>query len=349
MRAVLALWVVINHHAYGALPDPSFENHLLSEATWLFDICFNGQAAVILFFILSGFCIHWPYSSGRSLPEAEFLTQRFLRIGVPLAAALGLGWLAGLRGQSVWTAPISFGVPIWSLWCEIIYYIFYPFLYRLISRFGIKWAFAASLLPCLIVLFTMRQWSEPRFFNDGGICFWRSAIMGLPFWLSGVWLAVRGRATFSSGNSSRITSSKIGLYRVAVYFAQGVSCLLAYRFSIGCSLTLLLLMPLFVMWMQMEIRYFSSRQEPRLLAGLGAMSYSIYLIHLSIFALLLPLNEKLWPLPFRWLISIGSILACSWVFYRCVELPSHRLARAAGAWVRRRAESGRFWGVPVLI
>jgi peptidoglycan/LPS O-acetylase OafA/YrhL len=87
----------------------------------------------------------------------------------------------------------------------------------------------------------------------------------------------------------------------------------------------------------MEIRYFSVRQEQRWLAWLGAMSYSIYLIHISIFELLRAANSQPWPLAFRWLLSISVILVCSWIFHRGVELPSHRFAKAVGARLRRRA------------
>jgi peptidoglycan/LPS O-acetylase OafA/YrhL len=339
LRAVLALWVVVNHHAAGALDFPTAANHFVRFGIWLFEIFFNGQAAVILFFIVSGFCIHWPYAAGNPLSSDKFLARRLLRIGLPLAAALVLGWLVGLRTPFFAYTPSAFGVPTWSLWCELMYYFLYPFLHRLILRVGIDWIFAIGFVPSLVVLLTAHLWNQPHFFDRGGVFFWRTAIMGLPFWLGGARLAANLQAAYSSGPISRISIPTIWLYRVAAYLGQGVSCLLAYRYSIGSPLTLFLLMPLFLIWMQMEIRYWSNCPESQILVWLGTMSYSIYLIHFSIFQIQRTLNQGHSPLAIRWLLSLGFILVCSWIFYRCIELPSHRLAKAAGALIKRRSET----------
>jgi peptidoglycan/LPS O-acetylase OafA/YrhL len=352
LRAICTFWVVIVHSSHGHLPFPFFGNHLMRTVLYLFGAFFNGQAAVILFFVISGFCIHWPYAMGKRFVATEFLNQRLLRIGLPLIGALGFGWLVDIQRGSM-HVPIDpfgdpLGVPIWSLWCEMIYYVCYPLINRLISRFGMQTLFVASILPSILVFFTTHQWNEKFFFHSGGICFWRTAVMGLPFWLGGGRLAENLRAMYRSEHILQIPHYTIWLYRVGIYFAQGVSSFLAQRFSIGIPLTLLLLMPLFFRWLEMEIRYFSTRPESGILERIGIFSYSIYLIHISIYKILQPLNEMPWPLAFRWFLSLGLILAGSWCFYRCVELPSHRLAKAAGGWLKRRAETGTFTQVPEL-
>ncbi len=72
---------------------------------------------------------------------------------------------------------------------------------------------------------------------------------------------------------------------------------------------------------------------------LGLRSFSLYLVHLplvSVTVLLLGGTAPLWAVL---LIAVPAALLTTAVFYRVVELPSHRLARRAAA--RLSAEPAR--------
>jgi len=78
---------------------------------------FDGIGAVIAFFIISGFVIHYPNKNG--IPNLkEFWIRRFVRIVIPLCIILPLGLLFDHPEKAV----------VWSLFCELIYYAIYPFL-----------------------------------------------------------------------------------------------------------------------------------------------------------------------------------------------------------------------------
>src|SRR5262245_19142466 len=81
---------------------------------------FDGAAAVIVFFIISGICIHWPVRD-RPLDVRAYLARRFVRVGLPMVIAI-LVALAAFGELGFLDAVL------WSLYCELIYYGLYPLL-----------------------------------------------------------------------------------------------------------------------------------------------------------------------------------------------------------------------------
>jgi peptidoglycan/LPS O-acetylase OafA/YrhL len=83
------------------------------------------------------------------------------------------------------------------------------------------------------------------------------------------------------------------------------------------------------------------RRVPRALTWLGAISYSLYLLHaiaLLLFVNLLP-DAYARPLPARVAIGVGFVavsLAAAWLSYRFVERPAQALGRRLGAWLDAR-------------
>src|SRR5690242_16820078 len=86
LRFVAAFWVVLSH--VGKLPYEIFShsNVLGKTLNGIYHNSVNGLAAVIIFFIISGFCIHYPYQMGKSLPLGSYLIRRSFRICIPLLA-----------------------------------------------------------------------------------------------------------------------------------------------------------------------------------------------------------------------------------------------------------------------
>src|SRR3954463_9589743 len=89
---VCAAWVLFGH--FGFFPLSSFVGgspriHRVVEAA--LGNLFSGPAAVIVFFVISGFCIHYPFRDGRPLPLKSYYSRRYVRILIPMAAAIALG------------------------------------------------------------------------------------------------------------------------------------------------------------------------------------------------------------------------------------------------------------------
>ena len=64
----------------------------------------------------------------------------------------------------------------------------------------------------------------------------------------------------------------------------------------------------------------------------GRRAFSLYLVHEPLLvAIAFALGASLAPLPFVILVAIAGLVVCA-LFFRWVEMPSHRLARNAGAW-----------------
>src|SRR5438477_1992376 len=128
IRFVAAIWVVMSH---GAAPlKPLFSDPVARLISGGFSSSFNGIAAVMVFFVVSGLCIHLPYVNAQSLPVMEFLLRRYIRIGLPLLAILltivVLGGKAYEAGDAV----------LWSVYAELVYYSMYPMFFLIARRFG---------------------------------------------------------------------------------------------------------------------------------------------------------------------------------------------------------------------
>ena len=126
LRFILAFIVLLSHY-----PNPyviylkSLNNFILNYLGSIVDSGFCGVGAVIAFFVLSGFVIHLP-NTKEFKNVYSYFTRRYIRIGAPL---LIIGLLS-LR------LNCFEAIPIWSLYCEIIYYTIYPLLYWVVKN---KW------------------------------------------------------------------------------------------------------------------------------------------------------------------------------------------------------------------
>ena len=79
-----------------------------------YDCLFCGPASVIVFFVISGFCIYYPYRQGRKAVKfLSFLSRRYIRIMLPWPA-----WLAFVTwvGMTYDTVGALVG---WSIECEL--------------------------------------------------------------------------------------------------------------------------------------------------------------------------------------------------------------------------------------
>lgn len=325
IRFVAALWVAIFHLALH-LPDAF-------PSAWMRQVAmslFSGQMAVVAFFIISGFCIHYPTESRGELRVRAFLIRRILRIGVPLAIAVSLGRLFDI---AVWELNLFSKSPLfWSLVCEVIYYVLYPLVLPLMRRFGCKVLVGLSFLPGLALFFIAPSANWLQFTGD-----LFTAVFAYPCWLLGACLAERMvRIPMESASAKTSESSQQGhLFGVRLAMI-GMSAFLATRqnFFVGAGpgaayLLLLSAIPL-SFWIWSELRWARPRTIGRLLCRGGQWSYSLYIVH--------PVAYMAWGRfhPGCEAHSIAYLsgalllmLAASYTFFLLIEGPSVRLAKLA--------------------
>lgn len=129
IRFVCASWVLFFHAGFLPFTAGVDKSTRAGLAVYAFSSnLFYGSAGVIAFFVISGFCVHYPY---RTCPETNWLSyfaRRYLRIGIPMLAAY-------LIARSLGVGAIEEGI-MWTLRCELVYYTLYPALVWARNRSG---------------------------------------------------------------------------------------------------------------------------------------------------------------------------------------------------------------------
>src|SRR4051794_26597060 len=90
IRVLCAFWVVMGHFGSPPIMEGVARTSLIG---WLVNGLYNnmssGPSAVTVFFIISGFCIHYPYAKAHRISSlTEYFSRRYVRIGVPVLAAI---------------------------------------------------------------------------------------------------------------------------------------------------------------------------------------------------------------------------------------------------------------------
>ena len=278
----------------------------------LYDAAYNGQAAVIAFFVISGFCIHFPFAAGQPFFPGRFLLGRGIRILVPtLAFLLAIRWL-GARDQSL-------TLPLWSVWCEVIYYALYPIFWSLRTQVSFRVLLATSYVGALVVIVGMHtgpDWNG--LFKAGGLTW----LAGLPCWLLGYGLAEH----FVAGGGHReVTRTSLWLHRLGAVILSQVAFLAMLQFRLSFLVSLQFFAIYCYFWLRVELHWYRVHPANRTLEVLGRMTFSLYLIH----SLARYLWIKGWPVEgwLAWVGLMGFVLSTSAIFYFLVERPAHGAAR----------------------
>jgi len=324
IRFVCAFVVMLGH--IGLLNDRLYGSARVGFAhlaTGIYNALFNGPAAVIVFFIISGFCIHFPFRGTRALSRSSFYSRRFIRIVLPAAAFL-LILRYVLRDNS---SPQN--TVLWSVICEMIYYLIYPALlyFRRRSSWLILIAFASSAAAIIIAMHVGSLNAGLYGYIALG---WSTWIVGLPCWLFGCWLAENYQSF------AVLSTAQIWLLRAAIYSLTVLLELFRFHVNSFFLASNCILLDLFAVpacfWLGYEISYASHHARSRVLEWAGGWSYSLYLVHplvgpaLSAIGLSLIVERP----QTHFLLLILSLFA-SYGFFLLVERPSHRLAVAIAA------------------
>src|SRR5205807_5596222 len=124
LRSVLALWVAIGHAVifplFGAVGQNEGAVDLMARA---FRSLVWGPPAVIVFFVISGFCIHYPYARGkRPCQMLPFYARRYFRIVIPVAFTATMFKIMFPQIVIVGSDSILWHSTLWSVLCEELYY-----------------------------------------------------------------------------------------------------------------------------------------------------------------------------------------------------------------------------------
>ncbi len=316
IRFVLALIVFLSHlQNYPAIYLKSFDSTFFKWIGIAVNHLFLGPGAVIAFFIISGFVIHYPLKQ-KPLDVKTFLIRRWLRISLPLIVVVLISVYFDMFGY----------IPIWSLYCELIYYTIYPFL----RRSGISWKiqFLISFVIALVVIVTSAGGEissmlaleninySGSYAATGDLLTW---IVGLPCWLLGVIIA----ENIDSKNEI-VSMVKINIIRGVVLFVAMIIVGLKAHLFISYIITLNFYALLLAYWLEKEIIFFRNRAAIPLLEYGGKFSYSLYLLHalsITFLAMILDLNIA------TYFLYIFLSLLIAFLFYKLVEEPSHRLSK----------------------
>lgn len=315
LRFILAFVVMLSHSNLIYVTALKHSNYLLLRLTgYFFANAFDGTSAVIAFFIISGFVIHYPNKKG--IPSLMgFWTRRFTRIIVPLFVVVIIGSFFNHPEKTV----------LWSLYCEMIYYAIYPFL----SDIKISWKgkliaayVVLIIIICLVTFHVLDAFFEKVHNNYHGffmpVQIILMAIELLPCWLLGVIIAEH------IDDLKSVTLKSVVIYRFLVFMGSWCCSVGKFHFHVWYMASMNIFALLLFKWIEAEITYFKHNLPNPMLEKMGNFSYAIYLCHHTIYAVLgLLLYVNFYSYPFFILIT----LAISYIFYLLVEKPSHLLAR----------------------
>ena len=302
---------------------------------------------VMLFFVLSGFCIHLPNAASNhptSLHLGVYGVRRFFRIVPAYLAALLFCLLAAVLLWRTGSAPlpdwhvygasallvqnwllggtqIALNPSLWSIPVEVEFYLVYPLLLWLWRRHGLGAAAGLTLLFTAFgfALFAIGSpWAGTTFFayaliwNAGA---WLAEAFlqdRLPHWTS--WFTL---ALFST-LSLTLMGGLLGADPFWLHYGWGTVSFLLLLWVLGSG----------------RAHFLPERTWLKPWVFIGTVSYSLYLLHFPLFKLagaawvavygakpasfLVPTLATLLVIPF------------AWIFYRWIEWPTHQLARQLG-------------------
>ena len=296
---------------------------------------------VLLFFVISGFCIHYPMAGNQKTLDLKiYATRRIMRIYPPYFAAVCISLLAVHYFE--WTSPsnepwvmnlllvqnylpkinsqISSNCSLWSIATEVEFYIAYPLLLIFWRKYGPSQSVA--LFGTISIIATWLY-----FLGVKGMVF--CAFTFYILWWSGALLAELYATKQLPKPSKIIVIMGIALLATGtIAQLQGAHLVMVKRFLFGGFYILLV-------WWLLTHKLFKPSEYSlisKCLLHLGKISFSLYLIHYPLLQVCgLEWEKQFGSKPDNFLIPLAfcliTILIAN-VFYLIVEKPCHLLARS---------------------
>ena len=300
--------------------------------------------AVVLFFLISGFCIHYPNTLGDPRPcWKTYLIRRFWRIYPAYCAALvftaGISYLClTLWGDKNWdvskilrVATLTQNYPpgngqflsnpsLWTIPLEIEFYLLYPlaFLFLSSKKSSHLWLITFSISAlCVFLSYQGYPW----------LTF--TALFLWPSWLLGAWIAKLYR-------NQQLNQIKLRYLFPLTCLSLGISLISRYQnwetwtqyFAWTAFYSFLFIFCLSHTGLFNRVIGIRLRKA---FSWIGKISFSLYLIHFPLFKLFGYLHhEILEEKPANFLISLFYLLPTiliAWLFFRWVENPIHQWSK----------------------
>jgi peptidoglycan/LPS O-acetylase OafA/YrhL len=343
VRGIAALIVVFNHYAQtiplevrqlAAYPLKALELGAWGTPwPWLrftpLRLLVDGHAAVIIFFVLSGFVLAMPVQKESQPRFWPFVIKRFCRVFLPFATIIILvaaayafvqpepspsagEWVnthlpsldkISLTGHLLMTGgDMSLNPVMWTLVHEMRMSIILPLIFLLIRRFGGVWTVSGCLVVSILCSFGMTDSISGSWQATAHFMWMFSAGCALSFYREKL-------CALAATRGHRVTALLwvLALGLLAWPFDRVWS---DFLFGVGASLVIVLCLP--------SGRVSGLLKSP-VPIWLGRVSYSLYLIHLPILVLALSGNSL--PLSVIFVMTlIGADLA-----FVLIERPAHKL------------------------
>ena len=334
LRAVAALAVVVEH-MFGDLlrQAPAATGPMNALARSLIENLSLGRFGVALFFLISGFVV--PFSIEGERPIRHFAISRLFRLypafWLALAVLAALGWLSGDGPRTATVlanltmAPPLFGQPWlspihWTLFVELLFYGLVALLFAAggLRQIGVLLALSLALVAATLLPVQLRAYGGaglPVQYLGIHLSF---LLLGL---LLRLWLVEQVRG-------ARLAALVLALAQLA-----GVLSVAQFSLARGDNFVMEGLRPVLAAYVLAFAVFLAAirLERPRslLLARIGLTSYSMYLFHGVVNALvyrIIPLTGEFGDIVIM-LACTGLTLALSWLVYRTVERPMIRLGR----------------------
>ena len=348
----IAASVVVAGHCYFAMPDPW--RGRIENAPWsiVLQPLHNGDAAVVVFFVLSGCVLSLPYFRERQSDYRSYLIRRLCRIYIPFAISVLLALLLySMAGRhpvheasdwfnTLWpatfpnvesvaghflmfgTAPaLTLNPPMWSLVYEMRISLVFPLLIALCSQSRVAILMSALLLVSSFGALTLLgENNHPaQAASILATLFWTTEIA--VYFVAGILLAKHREQLGAAWR--RIPGALRLLFAAGVFLIFAIPPSFA-RFS---NDILYLVGAAVVIVAATESDGLRRSLDRPLSQWLGRISYSLYLTHLPVMLAIFPVTVgkmTFWP---AIMAAVAVAFAVAALMHRFVEVPAIALGR----------------------
>jgi peptidoglycan/LPS O-acetylase OafA/YrhL len=355
LRALLALWVVLQHFVRELLPDGIVQRTVA-----------GGHVAVHVFFVLSGYVLAVQYSHtdvGAPSESRAFLWRRFARLYPLYLCSLLLGLVAWWPGS--WDAlqtlegaargvmqlcvlnawwhramfPLNFAA--WTLSAEMFFYLLFPVLLPRLVRFSDRGlclalgvATALTLVaPTLYTTLDPDALGHRLTFNEDHV--WsRYLNFGVPHRVPEFVAGIAAALLVQRGWLARIRGSVVTALLAGTSLVLLASLPLIPFAYIGGSV----LLPIIVMLVVSLDHVRSSWLASPPAVALGRASYATYILHVPYFFVLQqfgPHPDDMWQRPLDVGVYVATLFPVSLLARRWIEVPLQQLLTRASAGTRK--------------
>ncbi|MED1205214.1 acyltransferase family protein [Heyndrickxia acidicola] len=326
------------------------------------NMLFQGDAAINVFFILSGFVLFLPYTYGDAPPYGIYLVKRFFRVYLPYLLAIVISMIlyvcfskGGIPQLSswfnaMWTHPLTlhnffehiilignfnsdlFNNAIWYLVQDMRISIVYPFIAIIIFRYNWKLVFFIGFsLSIISGLNNLFHWEKS--FGYHTTFFFTLQYINMVIVGSIVAKHLHDLEKFYRALTKYAKMILLIISFISINYNQFATILSNYAriyyfgeaasdYSVALGTGILIIIALFSPTAKMLLLF-----KP--LCHLGKISYSLYLYHLPVlFTLIYSLYNRL-PLWLIFSISIPVTLFIAYYAWLFIETPSLKMGKNA--------------------